>query len=315
MHTLEFELRALHAAGTLDDATAARAIALERGEVFSVHGELRLMLYAGATLVIGGVGTILARNLEQIGPLSIVLALGLAAVACALPALRMQLAQRALTAVAEYVLLLGVLLVSADLAYAEHTFALLGPLWPWHLLLLAVFHTAVAYAFGSSLVLAAALGAFAGWFGVGFSAADAPLLGSSPPEIGARALLCAATIAAWRYADRASRPTTTFSDVFDHFGANLAFWGACAWCRPMPWLLAGVPLLAVLATMSVRHGLRTGRAVFVVYGVLYAAVGACMAFVPRIDGVTVASSFALVVVMVAAATLWRLYQRVREVPA
>ena len=49
----------------------------------------------------------------------------------------------------------GTLLASAALAYAERQFTLLGPWWSWHLLLLAVVHAAVAYAFSSPLVLAA----------------------------------------------------------------------------------------------------------------------------------------------------------------
>ena len=51
MHTLEPELRALHAEGLIDDATAARALAGDRGQVFSLHAELRAMLYAGMEIL------------------------------------------------------------------------------------------------------------------------------------------------------------------------------------------------------------------------------------------------------------------------
>ena len=47
---------------------------------------------------------------------------------------------------------LAALLASAALAYAERQFTLLGSLWSWHLLLLAVVHAAIAYAFASPLV-------------------------------------------------------------------------------------------------------------------------------------------------------------------
>ena len=88
MHTLEPELRALHAEGTIDDATASRALALDRGEVFSLNPELRATMYAGVLLVMSGVGIILARNLDRIGPLAIVLAIALVAVAFGVPAVR-----------------------------------------------------------------------------------------------------------------------------------------------------------------------------------------------------------------------------------
>lgn len=310
MHTLEPELRALHAEGAIDDAAAARALARDRGQVFSLHAELRTALYAGVLLVMSGVGIILARNIERIGPLGIVLALALAAAACALPAVRAKRAGRALTTAGEYLLLLAALLVSADLGYAERQFALLGPQWSWHLLLLALVHAAIAHAFASPLVLAASLTALAGWFGV--SGLPGEVLQQSALELGARALACAAVIAAWRHADRRARPDSRFGDVFDHFAVNLASWGAIAWCAEWPWLAAGLPVLAALTYASVRHGLRTGREVFLVYGTLYAAIGICTAVLQHIRGTTPSLAFVLIVVCVAASALWWLRRRLRE---
>jgi hypothetical protein len=312
VHTLEPEFRALHAEGVINDTMAARALAGDGGQVFSVHAELRATLYAGVLLVMSGVGMVLARHLEKIGPLGIVAAIALAAVACAVPALRARRAGRMPGTAAEYLLLLAALLASADLAYAERQFTLLGPLWSWHLLLLAVVHAAIAYAFASPLVLAASLTALAGWFGVGGTLGDALHISHSTPELGGRALACAAVIVAWRYADHRARPGSRFSDVFDHFAANLAFWGAIAWCLESPWLYAGLPLLAALAFASVRRGLGTGRETFLVYGVVYAAIGLLAAITPQLHGLTAQLGFALIVVCAAAATLWRLRRRLQE---
>ena len=312
MHTLEPEILALHAEGQIDDATAARALARDRGQVFSVHAELRATLYTGVLLVMAGVGIILSRNLERIGPLGLVLAIALAAVACAVPAMRARRAGHAPTVASEYLLLLAVLLVSADLAYAESKFTLLGPLWSWHLLLLAVFHAAVAYAFSAPLVLAASLTALAGWFGVGGSPTDALFLTTTTPGLGLRALACATLIAAWRYADQRTRPDSSFGGVFEHFAMNLASWGAIAWCAEWPWVAAGLPLLAVLAFASVRRGLETGREMFLVYGIVYAAIGIAAAVLPQIRGTTPSLAFMLIVVCAAAAALWLLRRRLRE---
>jgi hypothetical protein len=312
MLTLEPELRILHAEGLIDDATAARALARDRGQVFSLHPELRATMYAGVLLVMAGVGIVLARNLERIGPLAIVLAIVLLAIACAVPAVRARLAGRALTDASDYLLLLTVLLGSANLAYAERQFTLLGPWWSWHLLLLAVVHASIAYAFGSSLVLAASLTALAGWFGVGGTPGDALYLSYSSPEVGTRALVCAAVIATWRYADRRARPGTHFSDVLDHFATNLAFWGAITWCLEWPWLAAGLPLLAALTYASVRRGLDMGGEAFLVYGTVYAAIGTCAAALPRLHGITASLGFVLIVVCFAATVLWKLRRRLRE---
>jgi hypothetical protein len=312
MHTLEPELRALHADGVIDDATAARALARDRGEVFSLHLELRVAMYAGVLLLMAGVGVVLARNLDRLGPLVILLVIALVAAACAVPAARARLAGRSRTVVADYLLLLAALLVSAGLGYAERQFAMLGPLWSWHLLLLAVLHAVVAYVFASPLVLAVSLASLAGWFGVGGSASELMPFSDSTPALGSRALACAAMIAAWRHRDHRVRPDTTFSEVFAHFAANLAFWGALAWCLEWPWLAAGVPLLALLAFLSVRHALTTGREAFLVYGVVYATIGICSVIAPRLYGMTMTFGFVLVVVCVAATTLWQLRRRLRE---
>jgi len=161
-------------------------------------------------------------------------------------------------------------------------------------------------------VLAASLTALAGWFGVGGTFGDVLHVSRSSPELGARALVCAAVIVAWRHADRRSQPGTPFSDVFDHFAANLAFWGSIAWCVDWPWLAAGLPLLAALAYASVRRGLDTNRESFLVYGTVYATAGLCVAILPRLQGITVSLAFVLLVVCAAAATLWQLRRRLRE---
>lgn len=312
MHTLESELRTLRAEGIIDDATAGNALALDRGAVFSLQLELRATLYAGVLLVMAGVGILLARNLDRIGPLAIVLMIAFAAAACGVPAMRAKLAGRGLTVAGDYLLLLAVLLGGAGLAYAERQFTLLGPWWSWHLLLLAVVHAGIAYAFASPRVLAASLTSLVGWFGVGVAAGEVLQFSYSTPSLGARALACAAVIAAWRYTDRRVRPETSFGSVFDHFAANLAFWGTLSWCLEWPWLAAGLPLLAAFAYGSVRRGLQTGREAYLVYGMVYAAIGICAVVVPRLHGMTASFGFVLIVVCAAAAALWQLRRNLRE---
>ena len=71
-------------------------------------------------------------------------------------------------------------------------------------------------------------------------------------------------------------------------------------------------MLAALAFASVRRGLDTGREAFLVYGIVYAAIGICAAVAPRLQGMTAKLGFVLVVVCAAAATLWQLRRRLRE---
>ena len=325
MHSLEPELRALDDEGALDRGTIALAVARERHELVSVATLLRAMLYSGVLLVTAGLGVLLARHLDRLGPLGIVAALAAVAVACAAPALRAARAGRRASEVADYLLLLAVLVGAADLAYAESQFAMLGPAWPWHFVIVSAGAAIVAYACGSSRVLGVALAALAAWFGLGDSAGGSALLdglGSSGPtraatppaaiaDFGGRALACAAVILLWKRADQRLHRNGDFGPLFDHFIANVACWGALYWCPPGRYPWAGLPLLAVFALLSVRHGLAARRESFVVYGIGYAALGLCFAMLPRIDDPRSASAVALLLVGIAAVLLWQVHRRIR----
>src|SRR5687768_8082322 len=82
MLSLEREVLELRGAGAISDREASRLVALERREIFSIHPELRLLLYASVAMITGGVGVYLTRNLDRIGPATIVVVLFVAAAAC-----------------------------------------------------------------------------------------------------------------------------------------------------------------------------------------------------------------------------------------
>src|SRR5438105_4617427 len=163
MHTLERELRELHAAGLIDEPTTLRAVALDRGSIFTLFEELRIALYGAVALITTGLGILLKENLERIGPITVICVLALAAAACYACAIRTHLRARTRSIGGDYILLLGTLILSADLSYGEFQFHWLGSNWSRHLLLLAALHAATAYVFDSRLVLSVALTSLAGW--------------------------------------------------------------------------------------------------------------------------------------------------------
>src|SRR5262252_2430574 len=268
MHSLEEELRQLQSRGALDAPTTASALALE----FSVFEELRAALYAAVALVITGVGLLVKEHLDRIGPLTLIFALALAGAACYVPAIRAKARGAAPATVAEYVMLLGALIVSADVGYAESQFHWLGANWSRHLLMLAGFHALTAYFFGSRLVLSVALTSLAGWFGIERGAGNLSPWQFATPELGLRALLCSTVMLAWRAIDQRAN-AARFREVFEHFAANLAFWGAVGWCSNAHMRVVGVVTLLLLAAVAIRKALRSGAESFAVYGVGYSALG------------------------------------------
>jgi len=311
MLSLEAEIIELQAAGLVTGPLAQGALALERGTLFSVYEELRAALYLAVAAILAGLGLVLKDHLDRIGPTALMLALALAAALCYASALRTGQRRVGRSVGGEYLLLLGTLVLSADLAYAEAQFHWFGAQWSWHLLLLAVIHAATAYYFESPLVLSVSVASLAGWLGV-----QGQTLSLLPWErllhqSGWRALSCATLLVGWREAHRRLGGARSFLSVLDHAACNLACWGALAWCVNASTRVAGLAVLGMLALFAIRVGLRRGQELFVTYGIGYASLGLCLVEAQVIDGSLATTIAELVTVVVAAALLWRCHGLIR----
>src|SRR5437588_3051224 len=188
--SLEPELAQLPGTGAL--------IARERRDAVSIYPELRILTWAGVMLISTGVGVYITKHLDDIGPLAIAAAIGLAAAACYAWAYWKR--SRTASLADDYVLLLAALLASADVGYIEHHYHLLGNSWPRHFLLLAILHAATAYFFQSRLVLSLSVASLAAWLGIERRSVDA--IFEAPVATAGRAFVCAAIVVAWRFIDR-----------------------------------------------------------------------------------------------------------------
>ncbi len=276
-----------------------------------MFGELRFALYASVAAITTGVGMVLREHLDRIGPLTLVLGVGVAAALCYATAIRTRLRGEMRSLGGDYVLLLGALLVSADLGYAELQFHWLGAEWSWHLLILAALHALTAYALDSRLVLSVSLTALAAWFGVDANFNSVLQHGDAVRRTGTDALACAATIVGWRELHRRLGGAMAFVEVFEHFAANLAFWGALALTFGGDTRVAGTALLLALAVLTIRKGLRARDEAFVIYGVGYGAVGLCYLELHLKDDLLAAVVLALATVTAAVALLWRLREQMK----
>ena len=302
----------------LSDARAASLLRVYRGELVSVEPELRAGLYVGVLLLVTGVGLFLKDNHERIGPAAIAVILGAAALACLLyawrrlPAFSWQSVPSPHVA-ADYVLLLGVLLAAADLAWIETQFRLLGPNWAYHLLVVALLYLVAAYRFDSRAVLPLALSTFAAWRGVAVSL-DFALRGArATPAVRANALACGVLfIGAGILSVRANRKAH-FEPVWTTLGL-LLFLGALVsgvfqysggeW---LGWEVA----LAACSGLVIALAYRLRRVLELSLGVLAAYLGLLRIMGPAIGGslgflILAASSLGVVALLV------RLQRRMRE---
>lgn len=312
MHSLETELHELHAAGVLDRDTATLAIARERGTVFSVLLELRIALYAAIAMITTGIGLWVRDHLDRIGPATIILTLALLAIGCYATAIRTLRLRQERSLVGDYVLLLGALLVSLDLGYVETQYHWLGDRWSLHLLLLSIWHAATAYLLKSRLVLSVSLISLAAWFGLNTSFNQVFDWQRSDLETGMRALSCAAIVMMWRYLHRRSKQAPLLLPILEHFAINLAFWGAISWCWSMSLSWPGFALTGVLAAIVITRGLREQEESYIIYGVAYAALGACIVIGKTIIEPLLMALIMLTIIATSTVVLWRFHQQLKH---
>jgi len=312
VNSLEPEYRELNAAGLLDSAAASRAIALERGTLFSVFDELRVALYVAVAAITGGVGILIKENLDRIGPLTLMLGLALVAAVCYGVAIRTRLQHQTRSLGGDYLLLLGALMLSADLGYAESQFHWLGSYWSWYLPILATFHAIAAYALNSRLVLSVSLTALAAWFGVEGHPQTLFDPDSASADAGIQALICTCVLMIWRTFHVRFPRAPDFEEVLEHFAANIGFWGGLVLLFTPHLRLVGLAAIAVLAALSIARGMVSRKEAFVVYAVGYSALGLGIIEGQIMEATPLLLMFELCTLILAAIVLWMLHQRLRE---
>lgn len=275
MLSFERELLEARDGGVIAPAAAAPLVSAERRELFSVHHELRLLLYFAITTIVTGVGVLIAKNFDRIGPLAIIASLLLASAALYAWVGRKKRQRGELTIFEQYLALLAALLLSSAVGYAEAKFRFLGDDWSMHLLVLAVLHAAAAYLLGSTVLLSLALTTLAGWFGIERRFGTIMNAGS---YLARQALLCVAVMAVWREVHRRRWSPEKMLAPFDHFMVNLTLLAAIFLIseRDEPWEIAGFGLLAAGTYVALTLARRRGSTMFLIYGIVWALIGVSM---------------------------------------
>ena len=220
----------LAAEGVIPAAAVPRISRIARGELVSLRLEIRAVLYAGVTLAVAGAGLFVREHYREIGPVAITLALSIAAAGCLVFVARGASPfswgrAPAASLASQYVLVLGVLLLGADLAYVESQFRVLGPEWPYHLLLYSLIAFLAAYRFDSPAVLSLALSAFAAWRGVEVRNALGFLFRDGGSRVRMNAIGCGLLFLAGAAVSARGGRKAHFEPVWGNLGCLLLFAG------------------------------------------------------------------------------------------
>lgn len=316
MRPVDF-LTELQERGLLTPPQAAALADYEHRRPFSLHYEIRTLLYLGITLLSGGLGVLLYQHLDDIGHATVVVLITLLTAACFAYAARHRppftwgqapIAQL----LPDYLLLLGCLLFLALEGYVQAEYGLFGTRYGLALLVPAVLFFYLAYRFDHRGVLSMAITALAAWAGLSV----APLsvfkneFLTAPVSRAALGLGVALMVVGWLSETRRRKPHFTYTYIL--LGSNLLLAAATAALLNEVLRPAMLLLLLILGVSGFLfwYGRRTHSYLFLLLGVGYGYFAATYGLVLLFEAVDrptwqlVEMFFTLYVMASVAGTVW-----------
>jgi len=268
-------LNDLEGAGILSGEQTALLRRIYGRELFSVHWELRMLLYAGILVLTTGLGLLIAKHFASIGHLALLAAIVLGCAGCFAYCLRRgggfsAEMVPAPDAAYDYVLFLGCLLLGTFQGYLELRYQVLAQHWSWWLLGSGLLYLLCAHYFDNRLVLSLALSTLGAWLGVKTSLFAG---GRWEAALRSNALFFGAAVVATGAAQFRLGWKRHFLPIHLHLGVNILLTALVAGVDSRTKGLFYLVGLLLVGAGSALYAQRTRRFAFLLYAVLYGYLG------------------------------------------
>jgi MFS family permease len=270
----------LHAEGLLSDASLQKIKEREQGKLFSVHWELRTLLYLGVLLLSSGLGILVYKNIDTIGHQAVLAFIALVSAGCFYYCARHQppfstgkVASTGL--LADYLLLLACLSFVSLVGYWQYQYGIFGHRYGLAFFIPLVVLLFSAYYFDHLGVLGLAITNLAAWAGIAITPLhilndndfDSPRLILTGILLGIL-LLAIARASEWR------KIKAHFAFTYTNFGMNMLFISCLAALFEFEGLyLLWFLVLAGVAAWFYREAMRRRSFYFVLMLSLYGYIG------------------------------------------
>jgi len=161
----------LHSEGLISDLSFETVKAAESKKMFSIHWELRTVLYLGVLLLTGGLGILIYKNIDTIGHQVILAMIALLCAGCFFYCERKKLPftwqkVQSPNAFFDYILLLGCLTLLIFIAYLQAQYNAFGDAYGLATFIPMIILFFCAYYFDHLGVLSMAIANLAAWMGI-----------------------------------------------------------------------------------------------------------------------------------------------------
>jgi Predicted membrane protein (DUF2157) len=286
--------------GIISPEQHALLAGLSHGEPLSLFLELNILLYVGILAFVGGLGWTVSTWSQQLGDVLVLTVLSAMLAACFwycfarapawFPAEKPAAETPSPSLVFDYVLYLGSLTWSVELAYIENRFHLLSGQWDLYLLATAGLYFFLAYRFDNRFVLSLALSSLAGWFGLTISHWPS----HQDTTYRQYAILYSVIVAGGGAVTQRRGLKPHFFGTYLNIAANVLFWALLSGVFDRQGY--GVWFLALLAACgaSLAWGLSRRQFSFVAYAAVYGYIGISSILIRDIRGETAVLSYFVV---------------------
>ncbi|MBC7695860.1 MAG: DUF2157 domain-containing protein [Burkholderiales bacterium] len=273
------ELNQIYKDRHIDEDQFIRIKGIEENKLFSIHWELRTILYLGILLLSSGIGILVYLNIDTIGHQAVLGAIAAGFTGCFYFANKHKLLYRneKITHTSpffDYVVLLGFLLFALFIGYFQYQYSPFGKHYGILVFIPTLLAFYLAYRFDHKGVLSIAITGLAGTFGL--SVSPRQLIDNndfSNLSVIFTALTLGIALSVWALYSDKKEIKKHFSFTYNNFAINILSIAALAALFDQDLKLISLLALAAICVYFIKYALIQKSYLFLLLAVLYGYIG------------------------------------------
>lgn len=273
------ELNQIFKDGHIDKDQLERIRLAEAGQLFSIHWELRTILYLGILLLSSGIGILVYLNIDSIGHQAVLASIAAGFTGCFYYANKhkLQYSNEKITHTSpffDYAVLLGFLLFALFIGYFQYQYSPFGKHYGILVFIPTLLAFYLAYRFDHKGVLSIGITGLAGTFGL--SVTPRQLIDNndfSDLSVIFTALALGIALSVWAWFSDKKEIKKHLSFTYNNFALNILSIAALASLFDQDLKVISLLVLAGICVYFIKYALTQKSYLFLLLGILYGYIG------------------------------------------